>query len=130
MKNLEVLEKEKELTQRQSQAIILLLQGKTIEEIAKTLGVAVNSVYRWLETDPLFKKEYSEAKERVFREALESLRVASKEAVQALRDLLLTGHKDTARLGSAKSILELAIKTKELGELEKRLEALEQKLEV
>jgi transposase-like protein len=128
MKNIEVLEKK--LTSKQSQAIILLLEGRNIEEVAGAVGCAVNTIYRWLETDLLFKRSLNEAKDRVFTEALENLKTLSQKAVKTLEDLLIRGHKDTARLGSAKIILELAIQTKELEDLEKRIEVLEGKLEV
>jgi transposase len=126
VKNIEVLEKK--LTQKQSKAIILLLEGKSIEEISKALGIHYNTIYRWLETDLLFKRTLNEAKNKVFTEALEDLKTLSSEAVKTLKDLLIRGHKDTARLGSAKTILELAIQTKEIEELEKRIEALEGRL--
>jgi transposase-like protein len=126
LKNIEVLEKK--LTQKQSKAIILLLEGKSIEEISEALKVHYNTIYRWLETDLLFKRTLNEAKDKVFTEALEDLKTLSNEAVKTLKDLLITGHKDTARLGSAKTILELAIKTKEIEDLEARIEALEGRL--
>jgi len=128
MKNIEVLEKK--LTSKQSKAIILLLEGKSIEEVAKAVGCAVNTIYKYLETDLLFKRTLNKAKDKVFIEALEGLKTLSREAINTLKDLLRERHKDTARLGSAKTILELAIKTNELEDLEKRIEVLEGKLEV
>jgi transposase len=128
MKNIEALEKK--LTHKQSQAIILLLEGRSIEDISKALDIHYNSIYRWLETDLLFKRTLNKAKDKVFIEALEDLKVLSSEAVKTLKDLLREGHKDTARLGSAKTIFELDIKTNELEDLEKRIEVLEGKLEV
>jgi transposase-like protein len=126
MKNIEVLEKK--LTSKQSKAIILLLEGKSIEEVAKAVGCAVNTIYKYLETDLLFKRTLNKAKDKVFIEALEGLKTLSREAINTLKDLLRERHKDTARLGSAKTILELAIKTNELEGLEKRIEILENKL--
>ena len=126
MKNIEVLEKK--LTSKQSKAIILLLEGKSIEEVAKAVGCAVNTIYKYLETDLLFKRTLNKAKDKVFIEALEGLKTLSREAINTLKDLLRERHKDTARLGSAKTILELAIKTNELEDLEKRIEILENKL--
>lgn len=127
IKNGEVLEKK--ITQKQSKTIILLLRGDSIEEIAKALQVSVSSIYRWLETDELFIKAYAEARGKIFSESIASLQPLSRDAVKTLKDLLLSGHKDTARLGSAKTILELAIKNFENEELEKRVEKLEDKLE-
>jgi len=125
---IKIKEVSEKLNNRQLKAIILLLEGKSIEEVSKALGIAVNTMYRWLEKEALFKKTYSEAKEKVFNEAIEDLKTGSREAVKTLLDLMRTGKKETARLGSAKTILELALRVKEINELEKRIEALEERI--
>jgi transposase len=114
---------------RISETIILLLEGKNQEEIAKALNVAVITIRRLTGTEK-FKKVFAEAREKIFSEALQELKTLSREAAKTLKDLLLMDHKDTARLGSAKTIFELAIKNKEIEDLEKRIEALEKRLEV
>lgn len=126
LKNTELLSK---LNTKQTKAILLLIEGKTPEEVSRVLGIHSKTLYRWLEKDIDFKKALQEAKESIFNEALENLKSLSREAVNTLRDLLTSRHKDTARLGSAKTILELALKQKELEDIEKRIEALEERLE-
>ena len=116
---------EKKLTSKQSKCLILLLEGKSIQEVSEALGVTIKSVYRYQESLE-FKKKFAEAREKIFTEALEQLKEASREAVKTLRELMKIGFKESARLGSAKTILELAIKNKELEELEKRIEVLEE----
>jgi len=125
LKNTELLSK---LNAKQIKAILLLIEGKPPEEVARVLGIHSKTLYRWLEKDIDFKKALQEAKESIFNEALENLKSLSREAVNTLRDLLTSRHKDTARLGSAKTILELALKQKELEDIEKRIEALEERL--
>jgi len=126
LNNTELLSK---LNAKQTKAILLLIEGKTPEEVSRVLGIHSKTLYRWLEKDIDFKKALQEAKESIFNEALENLKSLSREAVNTLRDLLTSRHKDTARLGSAKTILELALKQKELEDIEKRIEALEERLE-
>ena len=126
LKNTELLSK---LNAKQTKAILLLIEGKTPEEVSRVLGIHSRTLYRWLEKDIEFKKAFQEAKISIFNEALENLKSLSREAVNTLRDLLTSRHKDTARLGSAKTILELALKQKELEDIEKRIEALEERLE-
>ena len=126
LNNTELLSK---LNAKQTKAILLLIEGKTPEEVARVLGIHSKTLYRWLEKDIDFRKALQEAKESIFNEALENLKSLSREAVNTLRDLLTSRHKDTARLGSAKTILELALKQKELEDIEKRIEALEERLE-
>jgi DNA-directed RNA polymerase specialized sigma24 family protein len=126
LKNTELLSK---LNAKQTKAILLLIEGKTPEEVSRVLGIHSKTLYRWLEKDIDFKKALQEAKISIFNEALENLKSLSREAVNTLRDLLTSRHKDTARLGSAKTILELALKQKELEDIEKRIEALEERLE-
>jgi len=125
LNNTELLSK---LNAKQTKAILLLIEGKPPEEVARVLGIHSKTLYRWLEKDIDFRKALQEAKESIFNEALENLKSLSREAVNTLRDLLTSRHKDTARLGSAKTILELALKQKELEDIEKRIEALEERL--
>jgi transposase-like protein len=120
--------REKKLNSKQSKAIILLLEDKSIAEIAGILKVALNTLYKWLETNEVFIKAYAEAREKIFSEALEQLKEASREAVKTLREVMRPGYKESARVSASKTILELALKMKEINELEARIKALEEKL--
>jgi len=74
LKNTELLSK---LSPKQTKAILLLLEGKTPEEIAKTLRLHSKTLYRWLEKDKDFKEALQEAKAKIFNEALENLKALS-----------------------------------------------------
>jgi len=127
IKNTELL---KGLSPKQSQAILLLLQGKSVEETANEVKVHFNTIYKWLENDTEFRDALDAMRESVFIEALQALQSLAKKAVETLGELLDKNHSDYVRLASAKSILENAIKVKEIIDLEGRIEKLEKTLEV
>jgi len=116
------------LTNRQEKAIILLLQNKNLDEVAKTLRVSRSTIYKWLERQD-FKEKFAEARQQVFNESLEELKTLTKEAIATLEDILKNGTKETSRVTASKTVLELALRLKEVEELEKRVEELEKIVE-
>jgi len=109
---------------KQEKAILLLLQNKTIEEIANQLRISKRTVYKWLQRED-FKQRFAEVRQELFAEALEQLKVLTKEAINTLEDILKNGTKETSRVTASKTVLELALRLKEVEELEKRVEKLE-----
>jgi transposase len=116
------------LTSKQEKAIILLLQNKNVDEIAETLRVSRSTIYKWLERQD-FKQRFAEVRQELFAEALEQLKVLTKEAINTLEDILKNGTKETSRVTASKTVLELALRLKEVEELEKRVEELEKFVE-
>jgi len=116
------------LTNRQEKAIILLLQNKNLDEVAKTLRVSRSTIYKWFERQD-FKEKFAEVRQQVFNESLEELKTLTKEAIATLKDILKNGTKETSRVTASKTVLELALRLKEVEELEKRVEELEKFVE-
>jgi transposase len=116
------------LTHKQERAITLLLQNKSTEEIASELRVNQSTVYRWLKQDA-FKERFNEVRQELFNEALNSLKTLTKQAIDTLDDILKNGTKETSRVTASKTVLELALRLKEVEELEKRVEELEKIVE-
>jgi len=116
------------LTSKQEKAIILLLQNKNVDEIAETLRVSRSTIYKWLERQD-FKQRFAEVRQELFAEALEQLKVLTREAIATLEDILKNGTKETSRVTASKTVLELALRLKEVEELEKRVEELEKIVE-
>jgi len=116
------------LTHKQEKAIMLLLQNKKIEEVAQELKISQVTLYRWLKQDA-FKERFQEVRQELFNEALESLKTLTKQAIDTLDDILKNGTKETSRVTASKTVLELALRLKEVEELEKRVEELEKIVE-
>jgi transposase len=116
------------LTHRQEKAIMLLLQNKKMEEVAQKLGISTKTLYRWLKQDA-FKERFQEVRQELFNEALDSLKTLTKQAIDTLEDVIKNGTKETSRVTASKTVLELALRLKEVEELEKRVEELEKIVE-
>ena len=121
---------QKKLNNKQIQAIALLLQDKTVSEIAEILKVALNTVYNWIKKNELFNQELTKSRNAIFSEAIAGLQTGSLDAVKALKRIIKTGRKESAVVNSSKSLLEICYKMREVEDLEKRIEKLEEKLEV
>lgn len=100
-----------------------LAAGATVEQAALTAGIAVRTGFRRL-ADPGFRQRVAEARAAMMDRSLGMLANATCEAVASLQGLL-SAESETARLGAAKAVLELAAKFRETVELEQRLQALE-----
>ena len=116
------------LTHKQEKAIMLLLQNKKIEEVAQELKISQVTLYRWIKQEN-FRQRFSEVRQELFNEALDSLKTLTKQAIDTLDDILRNGTKETSRVTASKTVLELALRLKEVEELEKRVEELEKIVE-
>jgi len=105
---------------------LALAGGKTIKEAAKLAGISQRTATRRL-SDPAFRRQIAEARAELMEKALGKLASAAAEAVDTLRKLL-KAEAESARLGAARSIIELAGRLRASVELEERLRALEEHL--
>ena len=117
-----------ELTPQQTKALPYLVGAHSITEGAKKAGVTPRTVHRWLEEDG-FQKEYHKQTWRLADIALNHLATNTNKAVETLLGLL-DSENDTVKLRAARDILNMTMKLKQMGELEQRIEELEQLAEV
>jgi len=112
-------------SRKQDQAVTALLTCSSIIEAAVQCGVAKWTLRRWLKQDP-FQAAYRKARRQVVQHAITRLQQATGKAVEtlcaAMRDAEAPA---SARVSAARAILETAIKTVELEDLEQRIIALE-----
>lgn len=116
------------LSRKREQAIAALLVHPTLGQAAQAIGIGEASLWRWLQ-DNDFQAEYQQARRQVVSQAIGQLQQATGEAVQCLRDIM--GNPDApghARVSSAKTVLEVAIKSVEIEDLERRIRDLEKLL--
>jgi hypothetical protein len=113
------------LTPAQHKAVSALLTEPSVRKAAEAAGVQERRLYRWLK-EPDFADAYRTARREATQQAIARLQQASGAAVSVL--LTIMARDTTAppvRLAAASKVLDLAIKSVELEDLQARLEALE-----
>ena len=114
------------LTRRQEAFIAALLSCPTIAHAARTAGIAEVTAGRWLK-DATFQAAYRESRRQVVQQAIVQVQHATGTAVQTLVAVMQDNESpSSARVSAARSILEMAIRTVEIEDLEARITALEQ----
>ena len=107
--------------------IVRLLTKNNLQDASQVAGVSMNTLLRWLQQDE-FKEQYKQAKQETLRQAISQLQVATTEAVATLRDIVKdTEVNPSVRVSACKAILDGAMKSAELQDLEERLVKLEKK---
>ena len=114
-----------ELTPKQEQAIVALINEPSIEKAATRVGVGERTLYRWL-SDPLFSSAYRSARREAFSQAIG---LTQKYAPLAVNQLAKMVHDPstpaTARVTAAVALLRFSRESIELDDLAGRIEALE-----
>lgn len=110
-------------------ALPILATMSNYSEAAKKIGISEDQLYLWLREDPEFKaqvdKMRSELCERVFKEAIETLKNSMTKAVTTLVALLDRHDYPAVQRAAANDILTHVQKFKELQDFEERILKLE-----
>ena len=115
------------ISRRQERAITALLASATLVEAATKCGIGESTLWRWFR-DPAFVFEYRKARSRVLETTINKLRNESAGAVDVLTSIAKDEKASpAARVSSARTILEMSLKSAELQDLEERLCALEKR---
>jgi hypothetical protein len=113
------------LGRKQEQAIAALLTQPRVEDAARTVGVAVRTLYRWMR-GPEFAARYKEARRAAFGQCTARLQQMSAAAASTLGKIMVDANAPAAsRVRAASCILERAAQAIEIEEIEGRLDALE-----
>ena len=129
------------------QMIEALLTSKTLKEAAAALGVSTRTLMRHQKHEA-FQRQFRQVKRALLAQATARLRAESGAAVEALSKVVSTGDEWTepvyykgevcgkvkkfspaARVSAATKILELALRSHELEDLEARISQLERNLQ-
>ena len=115
------------LTLRKERAIPLVLASRTIEEGCRDAGISAVTWYAWLK-DEEFRNEVERQRKAVITEALDRLKGSVIGAVEGLRTLLDAEEKNI-RLRACREVLDYFLKARELEDIEKRINIIEQTME-
>ena len=114
------------LTRKRELVISALLLKPTIASAAKAAGVGESTVLRWLQRED-FQNRYREARREAVGQAVARLSQVCGEAVETLREILKNPEAPaSSRVSASKTVLDIALKSVELEEISRRIEALEQ----
>jgi len=115
------------LTARQLKFLPVLLASPTYTEACKKGRVSRDTLYEWFK-DPVFKRELERQRDELVTQGFALLSQSVRKAVETLAGLLDAGDSRLRRM-AAKDILDQHGKFKEVNEVMRRLEAIEQRLE-
>jgi hypothetical protein len=115
---------------KKEEAIAALLTQRNIEEAAKSIGIGVQTMLRWLKV-PEFEKAYREARRAAFGQSIARLQQASSAAVATLLKIMVDPNAPAStRVRAADSVLDHAKHAIEIEDVEVRVAALEQAAEL
>lgn len=106
-------------------AIAALLSQRNLEEAARTVGVAPNTLLRWMK-EPEFDTAYRAARRAAFGQSIARLQQAASAAVTVLLKVMVDPEAPAAsRVRAADCVLERAVKAIEVEDIEARVAELE-----
>jgi transposase-like protein len=110
-------------------ALAALLSHRTVDEAARAIGVASNTLLRWMK-EPEFAAAYRGARRAAFAQALVRLQQASGAAVSSILKILIdTNAPASTRLRAADLVLDHTARAIELEDIEARVAQLERAAE-
>jgi hypothetical protein len=116
------------LPEKQEAALLALLSHRTLKEAALAAGVSMPTLWRYLR-DPVFSLRYREARRELVECAMVRLQNDAEHAARVLRDVADDKEASAgARVTAARTIIELSVKSVELGDLQQRIASLEEYL--
>jgi hypothetical protein len=118
---------QEDLTDKESEAIVALVNEPTIARAAALIGVHERTLRRWLTDKPAFRKAYHAARREAFSHAIGLTQRYAPVAVSTLVQVMTDkGNPAGVRVAAAGILLRFGREGIELDELAQRLEALEQ----
>jgi transposase len=113
-------------SRKREQAIIALLNTRTIADAAQMAGVSLRTMKRWL-ADPEFKAQFERAKSELLRTATAKLRREASTCVEVLARIAQDEKAPpAARVSASTVILKFALDAETQEVLEERLRRLEE----
>ena len=114
---------------KQEEAIAALLTQRNVDEAAKAVGIATNTLLKWMKL-PEFQKAYREARRAAFSQSIARLQQGTSAAATTLIKLLLDPNTPASvRARVADSIFSHASKAIEIEDIEARVSELERAAE-
>ena len=111
---------------KKEDAIAALLTNRNVEEAARSVGIDVKTLMRWMQV-PEFDAEYRKARRDAFSQSIARLQQATGAAVTTLLKVMVDPSTPAStKVRAADSVFQHAAKAIEIEDIEVRLAALEQ----
>jgi hypothetical protein len=111
---------------KMEQAVAALLTQRNMEEAAKSIGIATNTLLSWTKV-PEFQAAYREAKRTAYGQATARLQQATSAAATTLMKVMIDAATPASvRVRAAEAIFNHAAKAIEIEDVEARVTALEE----
>jgi len=125
-------ETHKKLSPKQIRAVEAMMSEPTLRGAAQKAGIGHATLYRWL-AEPAFVDALREARTQAFEKTMVALAAAAEKAVEVLREILgddQAAAKEIAaiRIRAVRTAFDAMLRSRDLIEIERRLQALEEKL--
>lgn len=117
-------------TRKKEEAIAALLTQRNLEEAAKSIGIGLQTLVRWMKI-PEFERSYRDARRAAFGQSIARLQQASTAAVATLLKVMVDSNSPAStRVRAADSVLNYSKHAIEIEDVEVRVVALEQATEI
>jgi hypothetical protein len=117
-----------QFARKQEEAIAALLTHRSIEEAAKTVGIAPNTLFGWMKV-PEFDAAYRAARRAAYGQAISRLQQGtSAAATTLLKTMIDPATPASVKVRAAEAIFNHAAKAIEIEDIAARLAALEQSI--
>jgi hypothetical protein len=114
---------------KKEEAVAALLSHRTLDEAARAVGIAPNTLIRW-QQEPDFDKAHRKARRAAFGQCTARLQQASSAAVSAVLKIMVDSNAPTStRLRAADIVLAHTAKAIEIEDIEARVSELERAAE-
>ena len=111
---------------KKEEAVVALLTQRSIEEAAKSIGIAPRTLVNWLKL-PEFQAAYREARRTAYGQAIARLQQATSAAASTLMKVMVDqGTPASVKVRASEAILNHAAKAIEIEDIEARVRALEE----
>jgi hypothetical protein len=104
--------------------ITALLSNDSVESASKAAGIAASTGWRWMK-DPAVVTALREARQNAVERAMARLQQAMSGAVDCLCQVQSEGESESARVSAARTVLEQALRSVELQDIQQRIDKLE-----
>jgi transposase-like protein len=115
---------------KQEEAVAALLTQRNIDEAAKSVGIASNTLLKWMK-QPEFDKAYRDARRAAFGQAVARLQQGTAAApTTLLKTMIEPGTPASVRVRAAEAIFNHAAKAIEIEDIDARVTELERAAEL
>jgi hypothetical protein len=110
--------------QRLDAFVEAMMSHKTVEAAAEAVGISHATAYRWMQHADVIQR-LAEARRDAMKAAMSKLQQAASASVDCLCEIQRDGASESARVSAARTILEQALRSVELQDVEERIDKLE-----